>query len=1191
MRQRKRVVLCVTRQGSTCFHVTPLRTREHAAVDYGSQRLTLRVPSMACRIALCVLFGLSLCVGQVLEHEKMKYRREYNEKDVWDDLKDTKTMPGIKDFVGDNGIDKLLAQYGELVSQLDSGGLEAIVNQFATSKSGGSAPIADMLKTLTTGPMAENLFGGLMKSFADNQVMTNMLQQKLGEFAGMALAADGTQGGGGGANLVQNLVGMFMQSQVAGAGDRKKASGGVGEGADVVQNLVGMFLESHLGGGGGQKNPRPGEGGDLLQNMMGLFLQSQLGNGGGGDLGDLVSNLLKGGAGEGRKKDIPPTDQRASQSDPMADLLGEGLNSLLGSVLQGANRGGQGDFLGGLLQNPQMLMSVMALMQGGGNQAAGGGRNPLLELASSFLNPQPGREDSLGPVLQMASQFLGGSGPDRGRNLLGSVLDLVETVVDEGFNEEQVDSLLEGVEHLLGGYDEDAGDHLNDREIEEEVKLMNEDEEYVPPTIPTVSREEAPPKVPTDVPSQERKKQQPLGLDLNNPLLSNLLGAFQGSSALKEIQKVAMGFLSGQGFQPQYAVPELSSAWNSVANIFSSDPLTVEKRSRVLAIAQRVYETYSRSGSKDFWEVVNKLNSNTRIFQPRIHKLLQSNGLSTVYGGLLSGVAAVLSETDDSKNVVSEIKFLVSLINEYENTVILKYLKPLLMALQGDKFMEGVRSQIGGLLDLVRKNKVDFKSVTEAINPWLLKSLKQNLGEGEFGVILVELVSKLSHKMKKVDVSKLAPLLSDPSKLNSTAAFSALRQAIPLEVMAEVIQEVTNTVDGEQVGRMAAQLIQNLQNGNLGQELGRLLSSINEVGGATKPTSSVKRKRWEADEFEKEEKKEGKVLQENAIPTPQQEKTMAADIEIPPALFNVSLRDAILGNSAVRHQFDIFMKDFIEKFLKRALKSENYREGVERLMSTDLLKHAEIPTLLLDMILRPNIYERPEKLNEAYLKFLSSNEIRELVEVIDGILRKSDLEDTQSLLSSLVETMVESKLLEEVFQLIDPSILPQKEDIKASLMRNLAEPILNLIGIYLHSVHQPGCAAQWLCTFSHSLPSRLEEGDGGTFWFSSAYRTGGESSLPVVFTVLTASLTLNLGSKMPYVESWDDFERAAEKLYELEPRKARFTMKYSHRNGMLTLKMTDNVRCVIYKTEHSQDLKRMEKYMATLMRTMASKEH
>nr|CAH7741362.1 unnamed protein product [Callosobruchus chinensis] len=46
---------------------------------------------------------------------------------------------------------------------------------------------------------------------------------------------------------------------------------------------------------------------------------------------------------------------------------------------------------------------------------------------------------------------------------------------------------------------------------------------------------------------------------------------------------------------------------------------------------------------------------------------------------------------------------------------------------------------------------------------------------------------------------------------------------------------------------------------------------------------------------------------------------------------------------------------------------------------------------------------------------------------------------------------------------------------------------------------------------------------------------------------------------MTYLNSWEDFEKEAERLYLQSPWKVRYTMKYVHSKNQLILKMTDDV--------------------------------
>jgi signal recognition particle subunit SRP9 len=77
--------------------------------------------------------------------------------------------------------------------------------------------------------------------------------------------------------------------------------------------------------------------------------------------------------------------------------------------------------------------------------------------------------------------------------------------------------------------------------------------------------------------------------------------------------------------------------------------------------------------------------------------------------------------------------------------------------------------------------------------------------------------------------------------------------------------------------------------------------------------------------------------------------------------------------------------------------------------------------------------------------------------------------------------------------------------------------------------------------------------------------------------------------EMTYLKSWEEFEKAAERLYFQDPMKVRYTMKYTHSKGCLSVKITDDVDCLQYKTEIVQDLKKVEKFINNLMRHMVQK--
>ena len=76
---------------------------------------------------------------------------------------------------------------------------------------------------------------------------------------------------------------------------------------------------------------------------------------------------------------------------------------------------------------------------------------------------------------------------------------------------------------------------------------------------------------------------------------------------------------------------------------------------------------------------------------------------------------------------------------------------------------------------------------------------------------------------------------------------------------------------------------------------------------------------------------------------------------------------------------------------------------------------------------------------------------------------------------------------------------------------------------------------------------------------------------------------------MPYFTSWDEFAKAVEQLYLASPNKSRFVIKYVHSKGSMVLKMTDDITCLMYRTDQLQDLKKLEKLNNTLLRLMINK--
>lgn len=77
---------------------------------------------------------------------------------------------------------------------------------------------------------------------------------------------------------------------------------------------------------------------------------------------------------------------------------------------------------------------------------------------------------------------------------------------------------------------------------------------------------------------------------------------------------------------------------------------------------------------------------------------------------------------------------------------------------------------------------------------------------------------------------------------------------------------------------------------------------------------------------------------------------------------------------------------------------------------------------------------------------------------------------------------------------------------------------------------------------------------------------------------------------MPYLKSWEEFAKKAERLYISNPIKCRLVMKYRHNDGKLVVKITDNDTCLMYLAEYSQEVKKVEKLNSHLMKIMLTSE-
>ncbi|XP_015417821.1 PREDICTED: signal recognition particle 9 kDa protein [Myotis davidii] len=88
---------------------------------------------------------------------------------------------------------------------------------------------------------------------------------------------------------------------------------------------------------------------------------------------------------------------------------------------------------------------------------------------------------------------------------------------------------------------------------------------------------------------------------------------------------------------------------------------------------------------------------------------------------------------------------------------------------------------------------------------------------------------------------------------------------------------------------------------------------------------------------------------------------------------------------------------------------------------------------------------------------------------------------------------------------------------------------------------------------------------------------------------------------MPQFQTWEEFSRAAEKLYLADPMRVsglrpRLLLEWFQKcefdcyNRLKTFSGSSSVKCLVYRTDQAQDVKKIEKFHSQLMRLMVAKE-
>eukprot|EP00892_Ulva_mutabilis_P009535 jgi/Ulvmu1/6954/UM033_0011.1 len=71
------------------------------------------------------------------------------------------------------------------------------------------------------------------------------------------------------------------------------------------------------------------------------------------------------------------------------------------------------------------------------------------------------------------------------------------------------------------------------------------------------------------------------------------------------------------------------------------------------------------------------------------------------------------------------------------------------------------------------------------------------------------------------------------------------------------------------------------------------------------------------------------------------------------------------------------------------------------------------------------------------------------------------------------------------------------------------------------------------------------------------------------------------------IASWDDFAERAKKMYLDEPLRTRYVVRYNHSQGKFCAKVTDDVKCIQFKSDQATDAKKLDELNTFFLSLMA----
>ncbi|CAG0922220.1 unnamed protein product, partial [Notodromas monacha] len=1047
-------------------------------------------------------------------HEKAKYRAEMNkggvEYDEGDLMDDMRMFGDVKSFLESDTMKQLASNLGK--GGLSPESLLSVAGNFlgGNNKPSGkgkdpTASLSDTLDMLTKGAeMLGQIFPPNPNDDDDEENVINVEDDDdLQESVGTKRSGAGAKRGRSDDDPLQAILGQVLQS---------------GPLQNTLMNVVGGLLnqgasESGSNKQGGGKKPA---GDDPL--AMAASLLSALGGGqnAGGGLGGLgaimglVSTLTADSSGRQKRGDDAKATRKPGSAinDDVLDMAKQLGSVFASNFMQGLSggrnkrdNGASGDAAGG--DSLGMLAALLPALMGDRDGQA----STLMNLVQDFSRSdywKTGKEmfskvDShqLEAFSKMVSQVMGrekASGSKSADNPFDGVVDVLLSAAMEHFGNS------EG-KPLPAADKKQAAESSSSPSSSRRSEAAADADESVPTVGKIVPERKINGTKPTRQVDQEDlfdalKKN---GIDIDG-VKENLGSVFDTKP--EQGQKSYLSSKSAENLkkssQTQDLISEALLEWAESAN---SENQKEARRVVVNVIKKALFNFASYGKSMDSSKFMQDLATANFAIKPKIADLIKKYKIDSDFEGMLTFATALLVKTESMDSALGDVKKVVYVL--------------------GHERMEksNAYSFLCDILKIVNNaaSKGFFETITE-----LRKFVEttQHADFRAFARFCGKVLDGQLVNLRENDLLKLFPPVE--GALKGFSNLEGMLGELDYQVMAEVLsqffadQDIISACEkllipsnAEKVGTLVGNLV-------IGKDIQTLLPQAMGLFSSVAPSEKATAKilstyeelhklfaaaKIQADRKDRvggpktatEDKREFPTAASDAVRV---NLTNVTNDEISTALHMFATEGFSLLDKQMKDQFTLFFSDFLTKLglkLGKADDPDLYARVAEasKKITSEVMDKVAVPSTMLDMILRPHEYADPMKLAELTDKVFKSPEISRLLSLVDDFVSlNSDIESPADLVSAVIESVMESEVFGAFASLVGIGDDSKDDDsVRTQLRGYLAEPLMSLVGIYVHASEEPNCAQRWLCDFAGSVHLQLVK-DSTSFWLSNAYRAG-----------------------------------------------------------------------------------------------------